>query len=218
MKKITLLAVVLTVVSCGLLKAQTNKGRILIGVTSSLSLTGTGSDLMTLGFSTMKVKSDAVGYEEPEPDRTVSLNLLPKIGYFVMDNLAIGLEVNRAFSATTSGSDTYVQTITSSGPFVRYYVPTEKVLPYFEVSGSLGSSENKVESDLWDGYHTESRLLTFGGGFGIAAPLGDKVTFDALLGYNTITVKDKEDNDDNVRTVIGTLGVKLGFTILLGSN
>ena len=60
--------------------------------------------------------------------------------------------------------------------------------------------------------------MSFGGGIGLAAPLGEKVTFDIMAGYDSLTVKDKEDNDDNYRTVIGTLGLKIGFTILLGSN
>ena len=60
--------------------------------------------------------------------------------------------------------------------------------------------------------------MSFGGGIGMAAPVSDRITFDVLVGYNSLTYKDKDDNDDNDRTVIGTFGIKLGFIIFLGAN
>ena len=41
---------------------------------------------------------------------------------------------------------------------------------------------------------------------------------DVLAGYHAVTIKDREDNADNERRVMGTLGLNIGFTILLGSN
>ncbi len=223
MKKITLLSVVMLTISFGFLSAQTNQGNVLIGVSSTLSLAGTGSDLMTLGYSSVKNKSDADGYEESDPDKLFSINLLPKVGYFVIDNLALGLDVNVALSKEESGEDTYTfsRTMFSVGPFVRYYFPTGKVLPYFEITGSFGAINNKFDysdNTYLEDNTSKSSVMSIGGGVGLAAPLGERVTFDVLAGYNSLTVKDKEDNDDNVRTVIGTLGLKIGFTIMLGGN
>ena len=221
MKKITILAISLVAINFGLLKAQTNQGKVLLGVSSSLSLAGTGSDLMNLGYSTVKYKSDADGFEESDPDKMTSINLLPKVGYFVADNFAIGLDLNIALSSNKHGEDNYKssQTLLSVGPFVRYYIPTSKVLPYFEISGSFGAINDKY-SDNSNGEDEEykSSVMSIGGGIGLAAPLGERVTFDVLAGYNSLTVKNKEGNDDNDRTVIGTLGLKIGFTIMLGSN
>ncbi len=223
MKKITLLTVFMLTISFGFLNAQTNQGKVLLGVSSTLSLYGTGSDLMNLGYSSVKSKSDADGFEESDPDKMTSINLLPKVGYFVIDNLALGLDVNIALSTTKDGedSDKYSQTLLSVGPFIRYYIPTSKVLPFFEINGSLGSINNKndySDNTYYEDVEYKSSVMSIGGGIGLAAPLGDRVTFDVLAGYNSLTVKDKEDNDDNYRTVIGTLGLKIGFTILLGSN
>ena len=220
MKKKLLFAVIFLTINVGLLIAQTNQGNVLVGVSSTLSLAGTGSDLMNLGFSSVKYKSDADGYDEPDADKMTNINLLPKFGYFFIDNLALGLGVNIALSTNKDGEDNdkYSQTLLSVEPFMRYYIPTAKVFPFFELSGSFGSIKNKFESDDWGDEEYESSVMSIGGGVGIAAPLGDKVTFDVMAGYNSLTVKDKEDNDDNDRTVIGTFGLKLGFTILLGSN
>jgi hypothetical protein len=223
MKKITLLTVVILTISLGFLNAQTNQGKVLLGVSSTLSLAGTGTDLMNLGYSSVKYKSDADGFEESDPDKMTSINLLPKVGYFVIDNLALGLDVNIALSTTKDGenSDKYSQTLLSVGPFIRYYIPTSKVLPFFEINGSFGSINNKSDyrdNTNWEDEEYKSSVMSIGGGIGIAAPLSDRVIFDVLVGYNSLTVKDKEDNDDNDRTVIGTLGLKIGFTVLLGSN
>mgnify|MGYP006286550753 CR=1 FL=1 len=223
MKKITILAISLITINFGLLQAQTNQGKVLLGVSSTLSLAGTGSDLMNLGYSSVKYKSDADGFEESVPDKMTSINLLPKVGYFVADNFAIGLVLNIALSSTKNGEDNdkYSQTLLSVGPFVRYYIPTSKVLPYFEISGSFGAINNKYDysdNSNWEDDEYKSSVMSIGGGVGLAAPLGERVTFDVLAGYNSLTVKGKEDNDDNDRTVIGTIGLKIGFTIMLGAN
>jgi hypothetical protein len=39
-----------------------------------------------------------------------------------------------------------------------------------------------------------------------------------MADYNSVTEKEKEYNPNNDKTVQGTLGVKFGFVILLGSN
>jgi hypothetical protein len=51
----------------------------------------------------------------------------------------------------------------------------------------------------------------------MAVPVGNHVTFDVLAGYNSLTLKSKENNDDNDRIVFGTLGIKLGIIVLLGA-
>jgi len=206
-------------INAGLLTAQTNKGNILVGVSSTLNLTGTGTDLMNLGYTSVKYKSDATGYTEPKPDKTFSINLSPKVGYFVADNMALGLDVNMAVSNEKDGENSakYNQTLFCAGPFVRYYIPTSKVLPFFELSGAYGSLKSKYDSDSFNDTYTSS-ILAFGGGIGLAAPLGEKVTFDVLAGYNSLILKSKKDNPDNERTIIGTLGLKIGFTFFLGSN
>jgi len=61
-------------------------------------------------------------------------------------------------------------------------------------------------------------MSSFGGGAGLAVKLGDKVTFDILAGYNSMTEKAKQNNPNDQRTVQGTLGVKFGFVAIFGTN
>ena len=223
MKKITVIAAILMTTSFGLVKAQTNQGRVLVGVSSTLSTLGTGPNVMSLGLSSTKYKSDADGYEEPEADKTISVNLSPKIGFFVANNFALGLDINVAYSENRPGEseDSFTQSILSAGPFVRYYLPSSTVKPFFELGGSYGAYNTKYdyanESPYTD-IDSKLTLTTIGGGIGMAVPAGDRVMFDFLAGYNSLSYKSKEDNPDNDRIVIGTLGIKLGVNVSLGAR
>lgn len=207
------------------MNAQTEKGKVLLGLSSRMGLytmiSSTSTDILSLSFSSIKGKSDEEGFEESPADKLTNINLQPKVGFFVIDNLAIGIDLSLAkFIYKEGGEDDDKTTITmfGAGPFVRYYIPTDKITPYFEANALFGSQKYKWESASWDDDEETSSVFSIGGGIGVAFPLGDKVTFDILAGYNSYTEKYKEDNEDNYRTVIGTFGIKFGFIIFLGSN
>ena len=220
MKNFFICAIAFLAMNVMSINAQTEKGKVLVGVTTTFDLVGGGgSDLMGLGFSNVKYKSDADGYDEPKPDKMIQFNLAPKVGFFVVDGLALGLDTYLSFSSNKDGDDEdkSKSTMWSVGPFVRYYIPTSSVKPFFEVNSGFGSSKFKYDySDpSFDDYDSKSGIISLGGGAGVAVPIGSRVTFDAMLGYKRFTIKAKEDNDDNYRTVVGTFGFNLGFTVML---
>jgi len=93
MKKILLLFASICIVVSGLqAQTQLEKGKILAGVTSTLAMGGSeGSELFGLGFGSTKYK---YGSDAPEVRyKSISYPILPKGGYFIMDNLAAGLEI-----------------------------------------------------------------------------------------------------------------------------
>lgn len=214
-----------SVLNFSMVKSQTNQGKILLGVSSFMSFTGNGSNLMSFGFTSSKTKSDQVGFIESDPDKTFSFNLSPKIGYFITNNLAFGLDITTGYSKNENKSTYYDNTSSGTmicvGPFARYYISAGKVSPFFEVGGTLGRFNSKF-TDTYMGNTTtsesKSNILGIGGGVGIAAPLGERVTFDVVLDYNTFTVKAKNDNPNNTREIDNTFGLKLGFVVLLGGN
>jgi len=55
------------------------------------------------GFASIKQKSNAPGYVEPAAEKFTTFNFLPKFGYFVINNLAIGLDACIASSSEKSG-------------------------------------------------------------------------------------------------------------------
>lgn len=204
MKRLLISTIGFIVMSIGFLHAQINQGRIMVGVSSLYSFVSSGSELMSLGYTSIKSKSDADGFQEPEPEKSFSINVNPKAGYFVIDNLAIGLDLNMGFSIYDLGDNNSSHTTFAVGPFVRYYIPTPKVLPFFELGASYGMMSDKT------------RLISFGGGIGLAAPVGERITIDIAAGYQSLTYK--YNDEDNERHVFGTLGMKVGFMVLLGSN
>ena len=201
-----------------LLSAQTAKGTFLIGEFTNISLTREGTPMtMNLGWSTFNVKSDSGDDDNSDPDKEFSINLVPRMGYFIISNFAVGLDFKLAYNhikSTSGGEYNSIRTEFGAGPFLRYYIPTDKLLPFAEASYSIGSSKTKWEYDTFDGERS-TKVQQWGLGFGLGIPMGEKVAFDALIGYQSNIYKEKEDNDDNLRYIVGTLGLKLGLTVFL---
>lgn len=219
MKKFVPALVVIFLFSIAFTYAQTEKGRVMIGASSALLLDGSGSDIMSFGFQNTKTKSDADNFEEPDPDKTFGINFMPKIGFFPIDKLAVGLEINTAYQKTEYGESNseYKISMFALGPFVRYYIQTPSVLPFFEVGAVFGQARDKYSSQgETDTYKVN--VLVLGGGAGLAIPIGNKLTFDIMAGYHSMKLTPKENNDDNYRDVIGTLGFKFGFLVFPGKE
>lgn len=218
MRKTFILIVSVFIINSLVCKAQTEQGRFIIGGTSTFGLMGTGSDIMSIGVTTVKYKSDADGYEEPDADKMTSFNFIPKVGVFAANNLLIGLDFSIAYQNSDDGEYdySYSRTLMSVGPYMRYYIPASAIKPFFEVAGSYGTIISKYE-DEDDSDEDKDQLTSFGGGFGIAIPIGNNASFDAMAHYTSFTTKAKEDNENNNRMVAGTFGLKLGFVVFLGN-
>ena len=218
MKKVTILITVLCLIALSVTEAQVSKGRSLIGLSTSFGYINYGSDLMSLGFSSIKYKANLLTNVDPDVLKVTTLNLLPKFGYFFFNNLALGLNlcIGTSIDKPKSGGKS-TMTSFGLGPFIRYYISGSKVMPFFEISSLFGSETNKYE-DPYSSSSNKNSLTSFGGGAGLAVKLGDKVTFDMTAGYNSTSEKAKQNNPNDIRTVQGTIAFKLGFTVLLGSN
>jgi len=219
MKKESLVLVCLIISAvCFNLSAQSSKGKLLIGGITNIEQIGSGITSTNIGYTTIKSKDDS-GDEDDYKDKAFSFNFSPKVGYFVIDDLVLGIDFTFAssFSKTTNTDLKNNATFFGAGPFVRYYIPTKKVLPYAEAMYSVGSRTNK---SIWeDGENTyKYGIQLYSVGIGVAFPLGKKVSFDTLVGYKSTIYKAKQDNENNNRTIVGTFGLKLGFTIFLGSE
>lgn len=193
-----------------LISAQTEKGNFLVGISAPLNLTGDSQ----VGFVSQKRKGDGF---ETDPQKTFSITLAPRGGYFVIDGLAVGLDLNLGYAKITddffSGGEFSVTQVLVT-PFARFYLPSGNVKPFFECTGGIGSSKSKFDDDSFNSENT-SNLFLLGAGFGIASQLGNKVTFDTSLGYSHLSEKDKEDNPANERLITNAVRLNLGFSIYL---
>jgi hypothetical protein len=207
---------VLCILNFSLVKAQPDQGKIMVGVSSSLELASTGANLMSLGYTTTSTKSDASGAFDNETYKTTNLNLLPKVGYFMINNLAVGIDLGVNTSNTKYTTYTSNSTFFSVGPFIRYYLATGNLLPFIELEGSLGKVSNKsTYENSGSTSESNSDIFNLGGNLGLTIPLGGVAAFDVMLGYNSLTAKESENNPNNVRTVLSAFGLKLGFVVFL---
>ncbi|MBN2613081.1 MAG: outer membrane beta-barrel protein [Bacteroidales bacterium] len=155
--------------------AQTATGKVLVGVSSSFATNGGTSSLMSFGFSTSKYKDD--NGDIGGSDNMINLNLQPKIGYFVNDNLVLGLDLSLLYSK--SSSDLVIaevestSTVFSIGPFVRYYIPMGNIAPYAEAFSGFGSFTSKYDPTVGSTKEEKANIVSLGGGLGIAVSLGE---------------------------------------------
>jgi hypothetical protein len=194
---------------------QLEKGKIMLGVTSTASMSGSwGSDMLSLGFLRSKHKSGSNTYNE---DNMRTFSLLPKGGYFIMDNLSVGLESILAGSSRqhADSEGKYTETTIAIGPVVRYYYPLEKIYPFAEIEAIFGSVIDKwpTSGSTEDVYRYSISMA--GLSLGAAVPIGDKVTFDMTAGYTRIVWKEKEDNEEDFSEIYVGPTVRMGFTIYL---
>jgi hypothetical protein len=209
MKKISLLIAAVCIIASNMqAQAQLEKGKIMVGVSSTLAVGGAyDSNIMSLGFSKTKYKTETTTQDEYT---TFVFNVLPKGGYFIMDNLAAGIEViiSGYTDKDVDNGDKYTESTFGIGPFVRYYYPLDKIYPFAEAEVLFGSCK-----EYWIADNEKTGFYMFGLSLGAAIPIGDMVTFDAMAGYMRASYK--YTYEGVYHEIIGGVGIKLGITVYL---
>jgi outer membrane protein len=195
MKKFTVLAVILFM-SVGAF-AQFNKGRMLVGGSAQ--------------FSTDTEKNRNGGTTTTEGTRT-TLSISPDFGYFIIDNLAIGAELNLSLSKwnakTANGVDASTTSVSFS-PFARYYLPMGI---FFQGKFGLGTARTSYDENFDDfKYNTTSLALSAG----YVIFLTDNVALEPELGYQTFRYK---GDDSNTKDINSGIFMRIGFQIYLGNK
>jgi len=219
MKRTLILSCLGILLSLGL-NAQTEKGRLITGLSSNLNLSS--SSLMGISFASSKYHSDDPNFEEAAADQVFAINLSPRVGYFLMDNFAIGLDLNYAYNQEKNGenSNLYKQSAFTAGPFLRYYYPLSESYLFGEVYSSYGklqTSYDYADNSIFEDTEYETLILNYGLAVGLSLPLTDMTFFDCAIGYNAyrFSPQDEDSEYDEYTTQQG-LNLKLGFSILLG--
>lgn len=143
----------------------------------------------TTGFSKGDVFiTGAVGYgsESTGDDETNTFTFSPKAGYFVTENIAVGLQLGYT-SQTETEAD--IDTDTNSlefGAFGRYYFTPARNFSFFGQLG-LGITSSKTEVEGIDGEFKENGFnvaLAPGISYFVSEHIALEATF-GLLGYKT---------------------------------
>lgn len=194
MKKITLLFAILAA-GTYVATAQTEKGKIIISGQSNLN------------FSSVNTKIYYDKEKVGDFGRTTSINLTAGAGYFVIDNLAIGLDAGLNFAQyKEEGEDAEKSTTISLIPGLTYYFPLEgQVKPYINAgAGYSFNSSGNTDDDKASG-------LLYGGNAGVAVFLKDNLSIDLGVGYTQAILKSKSDRKMEART--GGVAAVAGFSI-----
>lgn len=185
------------------LQAQTEQYKIFVGSSSKLNFS----------FLNVSQKSDQGSVNV---NKSTDINLAPQAGAFVINNLAIGLEIPFAYSYQNNiltNTKNYSTSI-ALAPFVRYYFGQTKIKPYLNGLVGVGTMKSKTVGSFYND-NSKYNLFLYQVGGGVGFFLGDKVSLDVDLSYASGAEKPTENNTDNTRYVTGGIGMEVGFTIFL---
>jgi hypothetical protein len=182
--------------------------------------------MIGIGTSFMNRTNGFVHTSYKESDyKETNIVLSPAIGYLLFENFAIGSNLLFTYYKITTESYIYdmktlstesVKTSNSAfgigaSPFARYYFATQMVKPYIYANGIVNKfnpTENKG---------TASILSTgYGGGAGIAIPLGEIVSFDVSAGFVRLQQTQKiktEYADTEQKNTSNNFVMELGFSM-----
>lgn len=106
-------------------QAQTEKGNFVLG----------GG----LGFNTESVKDT--------DDKATSFNILPSVGYFVSENISVGVGLGYAWGKTEDGVDETTGGVFAVAPFSRWYSANGPVRFFGQLSVPMSWGNQKVNDE-----------------------------------------------------------------------
>jgi hypothetical protein len=196
MKKITILAIMMFGAAGAF--AQFNQGRILVGGSLDFSAT------------TNKSKFDGTTITN---SKSTELSFGPQVGYFVIDNLAVGagLEISTSKFKSDDGDFESTSTAFVFQPIIRYYLP---VGVFFQGQFGIGGGK---EEDNFNGPTDTNKfnITTWGLAVGYAWFLNDYVAVEPQIGYGSIGRKYK---DNDVKGIDNGLFISVGIQAYLGNK
>ena len=183
MKKFILLAIVF--VSTNVILAQTEQGKyVLSGATG-------------LQFISSNIEYEQDGQSQGDITQT-SFSFMPSVGYFVIDNLAIGLSANFISMTQKEQGRKYTNKSTMILPSAMYYFPVAGNLkPLVQVGAGIMSTvfEGDFSEPFYDSYKQEASGLAINFGGGAAYFINENVSLNFGLSYTMANLKDGDDSD-----------------------
>jgi len=175
-----------------IVNAQTEKGQWVIGGNSSISFTSTKTNF--------EFDGEEVGDEIDSSIFTVT----PSVGYFVMDNLSVGMDVGLQF---TKSGDVKTSTTSLIPNAVYYFDGGDKLKPFVGLGVGLASLSQGDEDE-----QKFSGLLLRGTG-GLAYFINDSISLNFVVQYINTNQKNKANED--IVSKNNNIGAGLGIWFFL---
>jgi len=163
------------------------------------------------------------GYPQKSEYKISVLSITPSYGYFIVNNLCVGANVNTSFGGSTTKPYTdlpELKTHTRSlgaGPMVRYYLPLDsKLYAYATASytwvGSKFEYESFDEADRIVTTNAKSHYTLLDAGLGLSYFINPGTALEAGFAYTHAGYKDDNGNTTQKTNVIA---LNIGFRIFL---
>ncbi|AZA55062.1 outer membrane beta-barrel protein [Chryseobacterium sp. G0201] len=176
-----------------------------------------------LGFNSINTNTKVNGTKYDET-KVSSFSVTPSVGYFVINGLAVGIDLG--FNSTTTKQDQDKVTISSFSvmPTATYYFQTgSKFIPFLGVG--IGYSTNKIKYNINGGVVDPLLFQTETTTDGLAWKAKGGVTYMATqsLGINLGVGFDQFYNKEtysgiDYKTTRSTFGVNVGFSYFIKSK
>lgn len=172
--------------------AQTEKGTFVVSGATSFSFSNSEDEF-------------GVNNREVNQRNTTAYSFMPSFGYFIIDNLSIGINgsINQSTEEYKNDNETK-QTVLALIPTVAYVVPIKGAIkPFLQVGFGYSSLTQKHYNTINDSY--EGTVFGIGGGFSyfinknVSLDLGIQHTYSAL-----------DDNKNAIRR--NATGGNVGFS------
>lgn len=170
MKKIIWILVLAGFSPLVLVAQYTNRGNFMIG--------------SSVGFSSVKSKVKTDGRDN-DGLSALQLNIAPNLGYFILDQVVLGVSAEYNTSSVTEPSeDKTTDSDLLFGPFARTYFPVSDNSSFFLMAsfGFGSSSDNQIVNDVKQNYRTNISSIGVGPGLTIISRSG--LGLEAILKYN----------------------------------
>lgn len=176
--------------------AQTQQGNFLLGGGFGFALSNKQVETPGQNGTTNVSKS-----------RSTSLSFNPKVGFFVVNGFALGLDADIVNTAIRDRDNNTRSTSSyfTLGPFARYYFPINVFL-----DGRAGFGSGKGAASA--GY-SDAKVFSYSFGAGYAAFLNDYIALEPIIRYRGTNFTNKANT--NFRTLDGNLEFAIGLQIYL---
>ena len=142
----------------------------------------------TVGFSTSNSKVTLMSTSTDEQGKgpsSLQISIAPKVGYFIIDDLALGLGMDFTFSSLKEpNTDRTDDSDLLFGPFARYYFPVEEDMAFF-VESNFGFGNSSDDQFIGEGRQSiKTNIFALGVGPGFTVISDQGIGIEAIFKYN----------------------------------